>query len=107
MDRPLYEKIKLFFVAGTLPDVFPSNKSNFLALAKKFVLNGKGNLLRNGKIVICKDELEDIWNSVHGHSGINISWKKVNGNPKPNQYVKCLTEIAFGFLVEKSGFDKK
>ena len=52
MEPELYEKIYTFKRFETLPTIFPSTKSNFIALAKKFQLNEKMQLTRNSKLVL-------------------------------------------------------
>ena len=58
MEIGLYNSLVRFKRAGELPSKFPSNKSNFLALAKKFEINSKDVLMRNSKIVAKIDELD-------------------------------------------------
>ena len=58
MESTLYNSLVRFKKAGELPSHFPSNKSNFLALAKKFEINSKNVLMRNSKIVPKIDELD-------------------------------------------------
>ena len=58
MEIALYNSLVRFKKSGELPSQFPSNKSNFLALAKKFEINSKDVLMRNSKIVPKSDELD-------------------------------------------------
>ena len=89
MEPELYEKISTFKRFESLPTIVPSTKSNFIALATKFQLNEKMQLTRNSKLVLKTTDLErtieyakklfwGVWNEIHGHAGINITWKKFN-----------------------------
>ena len=80
MDAAFYKTLVLFKKTGELPPVYPSTKSNFLALAQKFTINAMDVLFRDGKIVAHDQDLEDIWRSCHQHSGMQVTWEKIRCN---------------------------
>ena len=55
---------------------YTSTKSNFIATSNKFSLNRKNLLLRQGKLVLKKSEIETVFKQVHQHSGRDITYKK-------------------------------
>ena len=60
-------------------DVFPdecSSKSNFKKMANKYSTNVFGYLERNGKIVLQRKDLGDVWSQFHRtHSGVTLLFK--------------------------------
>ena len=52
MEDGLYNQTLQFLKNNTLPNKFPSTKSNFKDTAGKYKINKKGFLTRNGKIVV-------------------------------------------------------
>ena len=78
MNNKLYKKIKEFLKDDTLPTIYPSNKSNFLATTKKYELNKKGYLMRNKKAVVKNSMRDKIWSSLHNHSGRSACWERIN-----------------------------
>ena len=76
MEDDSYEEVLDFLMAGTLPTEFTSTKSNFIATSNKFSLNRKNLLLRQGKLVLKKSEIETVFKQVHQHSGRDITYKK-------------------------------
>ena len=77
MEDSLYSNILLFVSKGELPLAFASTKSNFLALTEHFEVNSAGRLERNGKVVVMKSELDDLWAQYHDHSGMNNAWNRI------------------------------
>ena len=107
MDAAFYKTLVLFKKTGQLPRVFPSNKSNFLAVARKFTINAIDVLFRDGKIVAQAQDLEDIWESCHQHSGIQVTWEKIRCNVYTQFIGFIIFERDIGFMGEKSGYDRK
>ena len=96
MDTRLHDEILAWKTKGEEPNNYPSTRSNWLALSKKYEVKS-GRLFRNSKPVLLDHELDDTWRDLHGwliyalqnklfsrfdfvmrHSGANLSWKKVN-----------------------------
>jgi len=95
MDGKLHNEILAFKTRGKEPNSFPSTRSNWLALSKKYEVQS-GRLFRNSKPVLLDHELEDTWQDLHKwliytlqnklfsrfhfvmrHSGANLSWAKI------------------------------
>jgi len=76
MEDDSYQEVVNFLSTGTLPTEFTSTKSNFIATSNKFSLNRKNLLLRQGKLVLKKSEIETVFKQVHQHSGRDITYKK-------------------------------
>ena len=57
MDENLYNDIVVYKSLNELPTVFPSTKSNFIALSKKFAINEAHKLTRDGKLVLVESDL--------------------------------------------------
>ena len=68
MEDGLYKAVLDYLVNGNEPDQFPSTKSNFLALSRRFNLRN-GELTRNAKWVVKKSEREAIFDAFHQHAG--------------------------------------
>ena len=66
-----------FLSDGKYPKAFSSNKSNFIAAAAKYTLNKKKVLLRNSKFVISETMQDEIFNSLHQHSGRTNTWDRI------------------------------
>ena len=79
MNQEAYDQILNYLSDQQLPESFPSTKGNFIAKCRKYTVE-EGLLKREGKRVLRKCELEEMWEQLHSHSGINTSWKKINGN---------------------------
>ena len=77
MNERVASDIAAYLDLQELPLSFPSNKSNFIATAKKFKLNAKKFLTRDGKVVVTKAMQEDIYNSLHKHSGRTSTWERI------------------------------
>jgi len=69
MEEARYKMLSNYLNTGTLPRVYPSTKSNFISEAKKFSLNGKNRLVRDGRIVLKQRELDETYEQLHQHSG--------------------------------------
>ena len=95
MDGKLHNEILAFKTRGKEPNNYPSTRSNWLALSKKYEVQS-GRLFRNSKPVLLDHELEDTWQDLHKwliytlqnklfsrfhfvmrHSGANLSWAKI------------------------------
>ena len=76
MDDKCYQDYVTFIEHGTLPDTYPSTKSNFIATSKKFTVNHKKFLQRNGKFVLKKSELNQVFSEIHQHSGRDKTYEK-------------------------------
>ena len=76
MDHSLYLQVTEFLSTGTVPTVFPSTQSNFVAMCKKFSLNRKGRLVRDGRIVLKDTEIEETFHQLHQHTGRNKTYQK-------------------------------
>ena len=73
METSIYQKIKLHLQTGEFPKQLTSSRSNFKKRAKKYELNLYGYLMREGKIVLKKSELNSVWLAMHRtHSGVFI-----------------------------------
>jgi len=77
MEKQLYQKIKVFLKKKKLPKKFPSNKANFLQQCKKYKLNKKGNLTRDGKEVVTSERQDEIFEALHDHSGRTACWERI------------------------------
>ena len=81
MDDNLYAYIAEFKKNGSFPDTFASSKSNFVKLCRKYALNSKGVLLREGKIQVKQSERKQIFETCHDlktHSGRDATWAKIS-----------------------------
>ena len=80
MIKQRYIQIKRFLADGVEPKMPYSTLSNWRAEAKKYKINKKGLLTREGKPVLKKSDLPAIWKQLHllGHSGRDATWKKIN-----------------------------
>ena len=80
MIQRRYMAIKRFLADGVEPKIPYSTLSNWRAEAKKYKINKKGLLTREGKPVLKKRDLPAIWKQLHllGHSGRDATWKKIN-----------------------------
>ena len=73
METSIYHKIKMYLQTGEFPKQLTSSRSNFKKRAKKYELNLYGYLMREGKIVLKKSELNSVWLAMHRtHSGVFI-----------------------------------
>ena len=75
MERLLYEDLRAYRQYEELPEKFPSNKSNFKALASKFTVKD-GSLMRDGLRVLVDDELEAVWEEYHAGPMQTAHWCK-------------------------------
>ena len=66
MDTVTYGNIWAFLKSGTLPQTFNSTKGNFITKARQFTINGKGNLEKQGKIVVRLEDRELLYQQLHG-----------------------------------------
>ena len=76
MEDESCQEVVDFLSTRTLPTEFTSTKSNFIATSNKFSLNRKNLLLRQGKLVLKKSEIETVFKQVHQHSSRDITYKK-------------------------------
>ena len=67
MDNALAQQIIAYKEHCILPVDFTSTKSNFVAVCKKYKLLS-GILHRDGKPVLLSDDLDQIWEEIHGDS---------------------------------------
>ena len=80
MNDQLYAEVKEFLLSEKLPRTYASTKGNFIATARQYKVNRKGNLKRDDKIVVKDSETELMWNDFHQHQGnnptlnVNFSW---------------------------------
>ena len=77
MDPNEYRKVKQYLQHAILPTNYTSNKSNFIALAGKYSLNGNGFLMRNNLVVVNQDMQSELWKTLHNHSGRNACWNRI------------------------------
>ena len=76
MEEGQYHMISNYLISGALPRVYPSTKSNFISVAKKFSLDEKNRLIRDGRIVLKKEDLERVYKELHQHSGRSKTYAK-------------------------------
>ena len=60
-----YQNISTYLKAGDIPGQLTSTVGNFKKKANKFQLNKKGQLTRNGKVVIRYSERASIFQTFH------------------------------------------
>ena len=78
MEQQYYDDIWNWKLNGMLPSNLPSTASNFRATAAKYyVCHVKNILMRNGKIVLRKEQLPEVWKSMHFHSGRDKTWQRI------------------------------
>jgi len=77
MIQNQYQNIKKYLTQGTYTKTYSSNKSNFVATARKYRLNKKGNLMRNGKLVVTMAMRQKIFDALHNHSGRTACWERI------------------------------
>ena len=77
MQTKKYNDIKTFLIHGRYPKEYSSNKSNFVATARKYKINKKGNLLRDGKLVVKNSSKQKIFDALHNHSGRTACWERI------------------------------
>ena len=77
MENRLYDDVFKFLNSGTLPNEFSSTKSNFIRTARKYKINKKGFLTRNGKPVISADNQAGAFLALHDHSGRTACWLRI------------------------------
>ena len=77
MNNEDYNYVRIFLVTKKVPANIRQTKSNFIALSKKYKINQKGFLTREGKIVVKKFHEEKIFREFHKHSGRNACWEKI------------------------------
>ena len=58
------------------PQEYPSTRSNFLAVCRKFEISN-GHLTRQGKWVVQEHEQDEIFNDLHKHAGRDKTIQKV------------------------------
>ena len=80
MNATRYNAIKRYLKDNIHIDDPYSTLPNWKAETKKYKINKKGLLMRDGKPVLKKSDLKQIWNQFHilGHSGRDATWKKIN-----------------------------
>ena len=66
MEDRKYEAIVEYLRNGNFPSNFDSTKGNFKANAENYTLNGRGNLIRDEKIVVKMSDIPTIWAQYHG-----------------------------------------
>ena len=72
-----YQNIVQFKQRKILPSSFSSNKANFISKANRYSITKKGILKYKKKIVLQKDELDEIFAEMHGHSGRDKTYKRI------------------------------
>ena len=77
MEYQKYQAIKNFLTKGIYPREYCSTKSNFVATARKYEINKKGNLLRDGKLVVKSSMKKKIFDALHNHSGRTACWERI------------------------------
>jgi glycerol-3-phosphate responsive antiterminator len=77
MDDELYDQIKEYLTNGTIPENVISTRSNFIAKAKKYKINKKQFLTRNGKLVVVASMELKLWQVNHKHSGRIACWERI------------------------------
>ena len=78
MQDQIYQQVKRYLIDSTLPKSYDSTKSNFVAMAKKYELNKKGNLMRKKKLVVRHSDRDKIFDALHQHSGRTACWERIN-----------------------------
>ena len=71
MDNVTYQKTLNFLRNGILPSSFPSTKSNFISTSQKYTIVA-GQLQRNAKWVVQRNERDEIFEAFHQHSGVTL-----------------------------------
>ena len=79
MERGDYDAILSFLTDGIVPQNVPSTIGNFKNRASKFTIQN-GKLFRDNLPVLLEEELEAVWEQIHGHSGVNKTWDKIKSN---------------------------
>ena len=82
MESSLYNDLVLYRSLQELPSEYLSTRSNFIALAGKFELNGANKLTRNGKIVVKKTDLDRNFSETHEENFCRI-FRGLGRNPRP------------------------
>ena len=77
MDILQYTNVKNYLLFGILPTSYTSNKSNFIATAQKYTVNGSGFLMRNNLVVVNQAMQQNIYETLHNHSGRNACWNRI------------------------------
>lgn len=77
MEAQKFEQIKEFLTHGIIPEELTSTKGNFIATARKFSLNKKNTLMRDGRPIVTVKMQEQIFNALHNHSGRTATWERI------------------------------
>ena len=65
MNKRSYNNIYAFLSSGKIPNRLTSTKPNFVATAKKYTIGGNGYLMRQNKIVLRAQDVENVWVQMH------------------------------------------
>lgn len=89
MNSTEYKEIREYLTNNLYP-IDCSSKSNFKKKATKYSVNIYGYLERNGKLVLQRKDLGDVWAQFHRtHSGVTLL------------FVNCLKEISTAYIGVK------
>ena len=77
MDDKLYDQTMEYLRTGNIPENVASTRSNFIAKAKKYKINEKQFLTRNGKLVVMASMELKLWVENHKHSGCIACWERI------------------------------
>ena len=77
MEEQKYLSIAAYVQHGVLPEIFPSTKANFIRMAGQFTVNSLGRLMFQQKIVVLQQETQNLFDTMHSHSGRTACWKRI------------------------------
>jgi len=76
MEDLKFRQIFNYLESRIIPNVFSSTKYNFLQECSKYKVENK-NLIRDGRIVLKKSELNKVFKEFHQHSGRDPCWSRI------------------------------
>lgn len=77
MEEHIYDQLSEFLATGKMPKQYSSTKSNFMSMAGNYRLNKKNMLIRNNRPVVTENMQQEIYNSLHKHSGRTATWERI------------------------------
>ena len=77
MQDQLYQDVKHYLQTGEIPNNVPSTRANFIAAARKCVINARGFLTRQNKPIVRISEQDALFEAFHDHSGRTACWERI------------------------------
>ena len=66
MDSETYSRILRYLNAGSIAGDVPANRiHNFISTANRYAVSAAGRLMRQGRLVLKEEELEEVWSTMH------------------------------------------